>query len=76
MPKNKAKDGDDKKKIVFTFRVPPFLVDAFNRRFKQMEVPPTYQAYIAKLVEKDLIESKCITSEEITEAKDKEDSDE
>ena len=69
MPK-KPKDGDGKA-IAFTFRVPPYLIDAWIARKKKFGHRVSNQAYLEMLVENDLVKEGCVDQEVVNQHKEK-----
>lgn len=73
MPK-KTKDDESesegKSKIAFTFRVPPYLTEAWVARKKKFGHRVSNQAYLEMLVEKDLVSEKCIDQSDIDQHKE------
>ena len=70
MAKTKATEsvGDDG--LQFTFRLPPYLVDAWKWRIKSQPFKITNQAYLNKLVEDDLLAAGCIAPDVLDAAKE------
>lgn len=56
--------------LQFTFRLPPYLVDAWRRRKKSQPFKISNQAYLNKLVEDDLLANGCIAPDVLEAAKE------
>lgn len=76
MAKKPKKDEATKDKVQFTFRLPPYLADAWRRRMRSQPFKITYQAYLNKLVEDDLLQNGCIAPDDLQAAKEAAEADE